>query len=79
MRLIDADALKRNFEANTPVFAQDLVSGICAIIDRARTIDAVQVIRCKDCKCKDKYENFCRRFLREIDPSDYCSYAEGKG
>lgn len=37
-----------------------------------------EIIRCKECKCKDKYENFCRRFLREIDPSDYCSYAEGK-
>lgn len=44
----------------------------------APTVDAVPVVRCKDCKCKDKYENFCRRFLREIDPSDYCSYAEGK-
>lgn len=43
MRLIDADALKVNFEANTPLFAQDLVPGICAIIDRARTIDAVPV------------------------------------
>lgn len=36
------------------------------------------LVRCKDCKCKDKYENFCRRFLREIDPSDYCSCAEGR-
>lgn len=49
MRLIDADALKRNFEANTPVFAQDLVPGICAIIDRARTIDAVPAARSKNC------------------------------
>lgn len=45
MRLIDADALKRNFEANTPAFAQDMVPGICSIIDRARTIDAVPVKR----------------------------------
>ena len=44
----------------------------------ASTIDAVSVARCEDCKCKDEYENFCRRFLREIDPSDYCSYAERK-
>lgn len=45
-------------------------------IDNAPTVDAVPVVRCEDCKCKDKYENFCRRFLREIDPNDYCSYAE---
>lgn len=47
-------------------------------IEGLPSIDAVPVVRCEDCKCKDKYENFCWRFLREIDPSDYCSYAEGK-
>lgn len=40
--------------------------------------DVEPVIRCKNCKCKDKYENFCWVLLREIDPSDYCSYAEGR-
>ena len=42
MRLIDAEALKVNFEANTPVAFQDMIPGIHYIIDRARTIDAVK-------------------------------------
>lgn len=37
-----------------------------------------QYCPCKECKHKDKYENFCWSFLREIDPSDYCCYAERK-
>ena len=37
-----------------------------------------QYFPCKDCKHKDKYENFCWCFLREIDPSDYCCWAERK-
>lgn len=40
MRLIDAESLKVNFEANTPVAFQDMIPGIHYIIDRARTIEA---------------------------------------
>ena len=40
------------------------------------TIDIDWLVRCKECKHKDKYENFCWTLLREIDPSDYCSLAE---
>ena len=47
-------------------------------INMLPSADALEVVRCKDCKCKDKYENFCWMLLREIDPSDYCSYAERK-
>ena len=55
---------------------EKLKAEIWGIDPDAPTVDAVPVVRCEDCKCKDKYENFCRRFLREIDPNDYCSYAE---
>ena len=48
------------------------------LICRQAAIDAVPAVVCKECKHKDKYENFCWNFLREIDPSDYCCYAEGK-
>ena len=53
MRLIDAEALKVNFEANTPVAFQDMIPGIHYIIDRARTIDAVPVKHGKWIKAKN--------------------------
>ena len=83
MRLIDADALKRNFEANVPAFAQDMVPGICYIIDRARTIDAVPVIRCKDCKhcIEDKGDlvsvKVCELNHNKVQPDDwFCADGE---
>ena len=87
MRLIDADALKRNFEANVPAFAQDMVPGICYIIDRARTIDAVPVIRCKECKHCAEGITFGIHWLRceqnkdamkEVYENDWCCWAERK-
>ena len=60
MRLIDADALKANI--NTAFW-----SNIEKIIDSAPTIDAVSVVRCRDCKW------FATDNLRE----DYCSLSKG--
>lgn len=42
-RLIDADRLKKSFEANTPIAFQDCVPGIHAVIDLERTVDAIPV------------------------------------
>ena len=38
--------------------------------------DWVDVIRCKYCKNKDKYDDYCHLLKREVDPADYCSLAE---
>ena len=43
MRLIDADRLKRSFEANTPIAFQDCVPGIHSIIDLEPTVEAEPV------------------------------------
>lgn len=56
--MIDADALPRLtqiFEANGKRREQEVV--LSKIIDNAPTIDAVQVIRCKDCRWWDKTDN----------------------
>ena len=56
MRLIDADALLNRMQKD-PLF--DLVEryGVSGVIDAEPTVDAVPVIRCKDCKhCL----NYCR-------------------
>ena len=54
MRLIDADALECDSEWSE--YADDYVSYSKTEIDNAPTIDAVQVVRCKDCKWWTKQE-----------------------
>jgi len=77
MRLIDADALKEEICKCYRHFSQRLsISPVFEEIEKAPSLDAVPAVVCKDCKHKDKYENFCWTLLREIDPSDYCSWAE---
>lgn len=52
MRPIDADALlEHKVYAETPTISGDFVPGF--VIDRAPTIDAVPVVRCKDCDHAD--------------------------
>lgn len=38
--------------------------------------DSAKLIRCKECKNKDKYDDYCHLLKREVNPADYCSYAE---
>ena len=88
MRLIDADALKTKaircetfklFDA--PVFLKAVGT---KEIDRAPTIDAVPIVRCKDCKHyeihKPKVLENCERngYIIPMKPDDFCSYGERK-
>ena len=50
MRLIDADALKEHVKKYTSVFAKYDWREICEMLNDAPTVDAVEVVRCKDCK-----------------------------
>ena len=85
-RLIDADALgigKAKREAfDNPAYADGWNSAI-AIIEDAPTIDAVPVVRCKDCEFAlshpDNAEKLvCRKGInwRGVEPNHYCSYGE---
>lgn len=55
---------------------------VCAIIDDAPTVDAVEVVRCKDCKCLRFYEDgtwWCEQTEREIiNPDWFCADGEVK-
>lgn len=54
MRLIDADALKKAFDFDSDV---ELEVGVVQFgIDNAPTVEAVPVVRCKDCK----------KYIREV-------------
>lgn len=62
MKLIDADALLTTMEVKCPM-DNDLDSfkaGMRAVLERicnAPTVDAVQLVRCKDCKWWDKKDD----------------------
>lgn len=77
MRLIDADELKGKAIAD-PDDGEYFV--YCQDIDEAPTVDAVPVVRCKDCKYykPDEYECGCdfAGGLPYVKAGDFCSYGE---
>ena len=86
MRTIDADKLvdmlyDNEFAALCPL---DEVSGV---VDAFPTVDAVPVVRCKDCKysCKDRNGRTCEGYWYElsefavpVEDDGFCSYGERK-
>lgn len=62
MRLIDADL--------APIYLNDAA---CEQIKSMPTIDAVPVVRCKDCKYWDYGDCYRLELSR---PDDFCSYGE---
>ena len=75
-RLIDADALIRDCNVYNAWDAQI----VKAWVDDQPTVDAVHVIRCKDCKYwgADGYRNGCKYATCIMMENDYCSMAERK-
>ena len=85
MRLIDADAYKELHCKKCPgdcgvcglVYDKD--DDICGLIDQAPTIDAVPVVRCKDCEyfgLNDENVPYCfNRFgLNDPETNGFCNY-----
>ncbi len=90
MRLIDADALIRRVKTECNPYGNPTIefeSGkeVCDMIINASIVDAVPVVRCKDCKNRGKDD--CpmhitgipadEELLSELD-NDFCSYGERK-
>ena len=84
MRLIDADALNSD---DIPCYygSSCYTEDVEEWLNDATTIDAVPVVRCKDCKYfQDNNSGYphdeCRWGKGETpDPDDFCSYGERKG
>ncbi len=78
MRLIDADVLieaTRNFCDGYKVNWTD--NKVLAWIDHAPTIDAVPVVRCKDCEQYNGHR-YCTYFAETVLDNDFCSYGDRK-
>lgn len=73
MRLIDADALLEEMKKTDRYFI------IVFDIKEAPTVDAVEVVRCKNCACfrtDEKNITYCASMGVEMQPNDFCSYGE---
>lgn len=90
MRLIDADAVVA-MTATCPkeMDIDSFIDGMGVVLDRvydAPTVDAVQVVRCKDCvHClKDRYSDgnsptySCKIWDSGTEAEGYCHYGERK-
>lgn len=75
MRLIDADVLiEKAWDADTRV-------GYVQVVDvddilEAPTIDAVEVVRCRDCKWYDKHDKRCKVWNHGVLSIGYCYRGE---
>lgn len=93
MRLIDADALKITVEYGYDNKGVLLVPyrDIKKSIEATKTVDAVPVVRCRDCKHSREYitvGTVCTKYvkslggrevgLRATGKNDFCSYGERK-
>ena len=86
MRLIDADFFNNfDYSCFDGPLSEDAIQGmntVLDLIDKSPTIDAVEVVRCKDCK-RGKPVTICDytacEYLETVMPnSGFCSYGERK-
>ena len=80
MRLIDAHSAK---EALEYTLVGDAASMAQRVIDRQPTIDAVPVVRCRECKHCDPENYHCDHPMGTAaplrrKPDDFCSYGKRK-
>lgn len=83
MRLIDANELCRKFEGEPWYDNADLDEIALPLVDDAPTVDAVEVIRCRECKHCDPENHHCDHPMSTSaplsrKPDDFCSYGERK-
>ena len=98
MRLIDADALEKAInewmpkdqstwmDSDIPPI-ENLIVSVMMTIQEQPTVDALPVVRCKDCKyyrkdgdCWHEWDNagriYYQSIINEPNPDDYCSRAK---
>ena len=84
-RLIDANALISYIDECSQESRFRVYYGYAkSFIDDAPTVDAVEVLRCKDCKHCDPENYHCDHPMSTAaplrrKPDDFCSYGERKG
>ena len=88
-RMIDANKLLRNYEMWIPQLIlpqdqrdKDAIETCIAVLKDQPTVDAVEVVRCKDCKYSFKNNGHNKKGCpindasTWMDDDDFCSYGE---
>ena len=77
-RLIDAERLKAHYcwwaGGGREMTLDEAKKTFDTIIDVQPTVDAVEVVRCKDCKRNGT--ELCPMLFTEMKDDDFCSYGE---
>lgn len=79
-RLVDANELLRDAEDYGPISGE--LAGFYDVkwlVDAQPTVDAVEVVRCKDCRFiidRNDGTHGCYRHLVDCKVEDFCSYGE---
>ena len=76
-RLIDADAFLEKMKRTSRYF------GVVFDVEEMPTVDAVEVVRCRECKHCDPENHHCDHHMGTAaplrrKPDDFCSYGERK-
>lgn len=79
MRLIDGDTLWKKLEDEPWYDNADRDEIALPIVDDAPTVDAVPVVRCKECKWASGDFVCYRGVMVQHKPEDFCSYGERRG
>ena len=85
MRLIDADRAMEivRDQGNAHPNAYHLTNYAMLILREAPTVDAVEVVRCRDCKYHESTNvtgfKHCRLLSKTVRYNDFCSYGKRKG
>lgn len=79
MRLVDADEAKAKVRSTFDMQDLYLPYRFQNMLDEMPTVDAVEVVRCKDCRYYDAENHNCldeMAYARIWNEDDYCSFAE---
>ena len=82
MRLIDADRLSEAIYDNVSAPYEDASwakENCLAEIEAAQTVDAGEVVRCRECKFRDGTPGQPNILCGNMHDDDFCSYGERKG
>ena len=82
MRLIDADRLSEAIYDNVSALYEDAVfakEDCLTEVYAAPTVDAVPVVRCRECKYHNKPPCPMRLSFNWTEDEDFCSYGEKEG
>ena len=83
-RLVDANVFIRDLTAMKSVYDAIALDGMIKALKEAPTVDAVEVVRCKDCKHRYNgkdcthplFLSYSWGAIRKVKDDDFCSYGE---